>query len=1297
MLHGSIVLCALLVGADQEVVGQRPYEMVWAGRTYDTRPALLDFQSVDGWSVDTRDAAATLARSRQQQIWGDYVAKVTYRGTGRRPSVTLAPPKPVPLPRDADSINFWVYGNNWAWVVDPGTPPVEIALLLSTSDGRQLRVPMGNVRWKEWWVMHRRLNADQRKALQDGAALAGIQIAGGRNTEDRTLWLSSLSVYKENLPPLEFEPRPLRGIAMFPGQGSGTNTGPGKLPFPTREETILPDNLSQDFAVTLEESSGHYVFHYRGPDGHLEYRYHPAAGTLADVSVQWEGRTSRLRPMVDGGVWLVAGEQKPPVLPERAELVSCRRQGQTVQSVWRIEAGEAKAEVTYTLRLWQKSLVVDVRCLGGQIAEVRFGRAEGVDNPRLVTLPYLTGGAQRPAVLVMGAPEKPCFLMGLVDHCRSNASLLTAVNEIAKQGVRYNEGATYSPKTDGRRNDCFERLFLTVSPRFEEVLPNVPNPRSPWMHVTGERVWRAHGAGNRESDYEYWKKVARYGMSKILITDHESGWRDGGESFTFRTRAAPGKGGDEGQADYARKIRALGFRYGIYNNYTDYAPVNEFWNEDWVTRLSDGEWRTAWARCYNPKPARAVEMEARLAPIIQQKFHLDTAYCDVHTAVTPWRNCDFDARVPGAGTFAAVFYAYGEIMLHQKRTWNGPVYSEGNNHWYYCGLTDGNYGQDQVARLPENPWLVDFDLRKLHPLCCNFGMGNPGMFFGRTNGITADKDSAEAKLDRFLAATLAFGHTGFLVMEGGMKNAARSYFMLQQVHARYARQTAASIRYADEQGRLLDTSDAVATGAYRRSQVATRYADGLEVFVNGHPSEPWKLGDRMLPANGWNVDDPSGRLTAWSLMLDGRRADYVDAPAYLYADGRGRLTRFPRALCNGPIAAIPQPGGAVELIPIEGAPVMAIDFGGPGATAEALDADRKSLGPAPTRTSRGLVHVTPLAKAFSYILRPAGKPAVALACPRDRVVPGETVVVTGRQRHEFQVPRDARPGTVLWREFEGASIDFAVVPLVETELTLAGDHCRLDLLSDLPEPAEAQVTLAGQSRSVRLAPRENAAVEWPFPPPTEPGTVRLELTVSSGPLRHAESWLQETETRIVPVAQLSHAFTAGQHLRKGREEAIAGDSGASVHRCESSCGEARLPSIFMHPPYKRGVGCSFALFEPQALPAAPKAALRAKIGKADGSDPGDGILFQVAVVDAGGRQTVVAERSWIEHAWTPIEADLSPWAGQTIRVKLIADVGRKDNSSGDWACWAEPRIESLGPEPVTTLRRDEKQPGDTKK
>ncbi|MDZ7618134.1 MAG: hypothetical protein U1E05_14105, partial [Patescibacteria group bacterium] len=695
--------------AGDEAVGSRPYEMVWANRTEDDHPALIDFEVLDGWTVECVDAEATFTRSREQQLWGQFVGKLVYRGVGKRPTVAVKPPQPIPARGPFDCINFWVYGNNWAWVSDKSTPQVEIALRFQGEEGQTVRIPMDRVRWKEWWVLHRKLNGEQLKQLGPQPLLEAIEVSGGRNEEDRALFFDNLSVYQEELPPLEFAPRPERNLTRFPGQSPGTNTGPGRLPFPTREETLLPDNLTPDFHVQLEETEGTYEFRYRGDDGELVYRYRPQTGTLGDVTAEWVGRGEAFRPMAGGGVYFAVDQGEKAAAPELVEPAGVHREGETVVSAWRCRVGDRNVEVRYTFRLWQKSLIVDVQCLGGDVGEVRFGWAEGVENPRLVTLPFLAGEAQRPAVLAAGPPDRPLFVFAIMDHYRSNASSLFAENKVSDEGVHYNGGSRYASKTDGVRNDCFERLFLTVSPRFEEILPNIANPQSPWKHVAGERVWIAYGAGQREGDYAYWRNIARHGMTKIAITDHEVGWRDGGESFTMRTRAAPGKGGDEGQADYARKLRALGFRYGIYNNYTDYAPVNEHWNEDYVTRLSDGNWQSSWARCYNPKPARAVELEAKLAPIIQRKFQLDTAYCDVHTAVQPWRYCDFDARVPGAGTFAATFYAYGEIMLHQKKTWNGPVYSEGNNHWYYSGLTDGNYGQDQAARLAENPWLVDFN------------------------------------------------------------------------------------------------------------------------------------------------------------------------------------------------------------------------------------------------------------------------------------------------------------------------------------------------------------------------------------------------------------------------------------------------------------------------------------------------------------------------------------------------------------------------------------------------------------
>ncbi|MCX6898058.1 MAG: hypothetical protein NT105_05085 [Verrucomicrobia bacterium] len=1307
----SLLAALFLVAASiaAETIGERPYEMVWANRMTDTHPALIDFENLDGWKVETKDAVATLTLSRAQQLWGKHVGKLVYRADGKQPRVTLRPPKSIAVPQPFDCINFWVYGNNWAWVTDKTTPPVEIAVLLRGKGGAEVRVTMSAVRWKEWWVMHRKLTAEQLDLLKGGATLEGIQISNGRNKEDRTLYLDNLAIYKEELKPLVFEPRRKRGIEMFPGQDDGTNTGPGKLPFPTREETILPDNLTKSFKTTLSKDGEAFVFRYRGSDGELEYRYEPKSGTFGDVTAQWTGRDDWFQPMADGGVFFSSAEQGKALAPEKIELLGCERSGETVVSHWRCHLGGRSAEVSYTFRLWQKSLVMDVKCLGGEVGEVRFGKAVGVENPRLVTLPYMSYGGPRPAVLVAGPPEKPLFIFGIPDYYRSNASLLWAVNTVAADGVTYDGGTRYEPKTDGKRNDCFERLFLTVSPRFEEVLPNIPNPKSPWMHVAGERLWRAHGASDRQRDYETWKNIARYGMTKVVITDHETGWRDGGESFTFRTRAAPKRGGDESQTEYSRKIQALGFRYGIYNNYTDFAPVNEFWGEDMVTRLPNGDWRPAWARCYNPKPSRAVEYEAKLASIIQQKFKLSTAYCDVHTCVTPWSYVDYDARVPGAGTFAATFYAYGEIMLHQKATWNGPVYSEGNHHWFYCGLTDGNYGQDQAAKLPVNPWLVDFDLRKLHPLCCNFGMGNPGMFYGREENLGKTPAERNEHLDRFLAATLAFGHTGFLVMEGGIQNAVRSYFALQQVHAAYAQQTATDIRYADERGQLLAVSAAVATGAFRRSQVATRYANGLRVVVNGHPTETWRVnvppaslpalfGSRAennagrdagatiaLPPNGWFARSADGKLLALSAIVDGHRADYVDSSAYLYADGRGTFTRFAKATSDGQLIVHKRGDGSMEIIPVGKCASFGVSLLGKAATAIALDKEGKEIGAAETRFSRGLVYVTPQTNAFSYILKPTAKPVAALSCPRSEVVPGETVVVRGREQHEFRVPADAKLGMRLWQEFEGTWIDFTVVPLADAKLSL-NDKLQLDIVPHQAHSASAEVTLGEVRQSVQLTPEQPARLAFDFKQPAREEVRELPLRIVAGDLRHEQKWWLLTEESIESVVAMPEKHETGQCLRNASPTGLDGKSGASVHPDgHMTCGNETKQGLFMHPPYQGGVGLAFALYEPVTLPREPAAAFRCHIGKRDGSDRGDGVVFRVAVIEPDGKETVVAEKQRAEHAWTPLEADLSRWAGRNIRIKLISDVGPANNSSGDWACWANPRIESREPVLKTTL------------
>ena len=86
-------------GEDKEVIGQRPYEMEWANRTEDTHPSLIDFEDLTGWQVETTIANAQFKRSQEQQLWGKYVAKLTYSETGANPEIRITSPSPRPNPK----------------------------------------------------------------------------------------------------------------------------------------------------------------------------------------------------------------------------------------------------------------------------------------------------------------------------------------------------------------------------------------------------------------------------------------------------------------------------------------------------------------------------------------------------------------------------------------------------------------------------------------------------------------------------------------------------------------------------------------------------------------------------------------------------------------------------------------------------------------------------------------------------------------------------------------------------------------------------------------------------------------------------------------------------------------------------------------------------------------------------------------------------------------------------------------------------------------------------------------------
>ncbi len=1298
-LLASVVLLA-------ETIGVRPYEMDWAGRTTDTYPdkVLEDFENEsDVWTGECIGGTIAVERSRERQLFGDYVLKATYSNTADgAQTYYLRPPKPLAAPEKFDTVTLWAHGNREALYKDPRSiGSVCIFVQLQNDAGQTAEIEMASVIWDEWFLCHKRLTSKQEEQFsRPGTTVTAIILKPAKNREPRTLYFDSLTLYTEEFKPLTFTQRPKRGIPLFPGQDPGANTGEGTLPFPNREDTILPDSAGNNAQITINKEDNAFIFQYYADDGELKVTYKPETGTWSDFTASWNG-CPPFQPLFNGGAkFLGRGAQS-------AELVSCEIQDGKVRAVWNYTLLDGRAhEVTYQFCLKGKTLVLDTLSSNAdnQFEVVSYGEVKGVKCLDLVQIPYYdyAGNAGRPAVALVQAGGQEFFLSGHTDWYLSNASRPQGGQYPFSDKLQFNGQVMYIPKTDGQRNDVYERFFVTISPVFEEHLPNIPNPKSPWKHVTGSIIWRAHGASNREKDKQYWYNVWRHGMRKCLVTDHETMWRDGEESFTFRTRPAPKKGGDEGERDYARYMQdTLGFVYGPYNNFTDFAPVNEYWDTDMVGRSSNNQLQRAWRRCYGPKPLRGVEYCERLAPVIQEKFHFSTAYCDVHTAATPWDRCDYDYRVPGAATFAQTFYAYGEIMLLQKKAWNGPVYSEGPHFCYYSGLTDGNYGQDRSYRIISRPWLVDFDLRKTHEQECNFGIGSMGMYFGeQTNGQgnnTWQTDGhAEEHLDRFFTAIAAFGHPGFLVMEGGIRNAMRSYYLFQQIETQYTQASVKNIFYCGEDGGLYNTTEAIKNGAYRDSQLVIDYDNGTHVVANGSKTHDLNITHAgrtvALRPNSFVAWTDDGRYLATNGQHHGLVADYVESPEYIFLDGRDKMNHtMPKADGSGCVVCRSDDAEHWEFIGLDGAQG---GFAVEGGNARAYAHDGTDLGPAKAVRCRGYLYVLPVEGAFSYKLeKSAVTPETRLSSDAYEVFSGDTVVVKTPKGPVERVISGA-PGQRVWVEVDGQYLCFVVRKLVVFQASLQNDGRALSFT--LHNPGATAVSLEIQPSfasggKVEMPPYGMTRMDLPLPVGLAEGEEQISVGFSRGDLR--ENW-KGTLVRKMVKEVIFDDFTNQNKFTKGgiirAKETTIDPFGlgarADVHSA-MICGAVSRRGINTHPPYHEGCAGDVFVSYQLELPKVRDIVLTGFVGKRDGSSIGDGINFLVGVTPEGyDFESIVSETHVMKHEWVPIEADLSQWAGKKIQLRLIQPLGPKLDTTGDWGCWGDLNITRKEPHLKTTLK-----------
>jgi len=893
----------------------RPYEFIWSGRKAEGGEPLIDFEQLNGWTVDVEgDADARVERTQELQLWGRYVGKFTYRDPTGDSRIVLRPPEPLPIRDRFNSVSCWIHGHPGLDAAAASRRPVEVAVLVRHADGSHMRIPLAPIDWNGWWLAHRVLSEAVLEEVRFPCLLTGIEFRHCRAETETAIYLDSLRFYSERLPPLQFESRPARNLTLFPGQSAGVHTGERRLPFPTREDTIVPTLSSGDYTNRVyEDDRGVFHFVYQGAEEKLEYTFEPLNG-LSGIEARWNGHP--VARVLDGAG--VRGFERP-----EGTITVRRMDGHTVWVQYR-------SGVSYALRMRGRSLLVDVLARGGEATGFRLGRLSGVRQPRAVPVPGLTmGRGPHPAVAVLesGSAGEPASMFASVflDWYRSNASELYALQVVDTDAITVNGGARYKHTTAGRRNDLFERVVVTVAPRIEEVLPTIPNPVGRRSDMAAKRLWvNTSGPVDLKAEHETCVQLRQLGATHIVQCTGSEVWQDEYESYSLRTRAAPHRGGDAVLKWYVDAQQSLGWRSGLYANYYDLSPLSQHWSKDAVQRTASGNWKRAAAGNYAMKAVRALEWQERLSPIVKSRFGPDAVFVDRVTSQPPWASTDYDERVPGAGTFTQPFYCYGELLLNESDVYEGPVIGAGGAQWLYAGLLDASLGSAAHPAIGTGqPYLPLFYLLQIHPRSATYGLGRLPEYFDGETEWQAEPDRA---VDEYLAAQLAYGTAGRLVPpKVGLRRLCRSYYMMEQVQQRYALRRPEAVEYWDGQ-RMFDTSEAVKSGAYTRSQLRVRYPGNLRLWVNGSPDRAWEVGvggeEWKLPPFGWLA--AGSDFFECSVEHEGRRVDYVQSPEYVYYDGRDEETPFLNLACASSLLLRRGSGGReLEVLNINRAPRFA--------------------------------------------------------------------------------------------------------------------------------------------------------------------------------------------------------------------------------------------------------------------------------------------------------------------------------------------------------------------------------------
>ncbi|MBT3376425.1 MAG: hypothetical protein HN742_41880 [Lentisphaerae bacterium] len=863
------------------VPSSRYYELEWSQRE-ESPPAQVAFEDLAGWrGTAGRGCEASVEASVERLAWRNQLAKLEYVSPDRPATVFLQPPTPVIIDKLFDAASMWLYAD-FDRMKDRHP---QVSAHLEDAAGRDFSVDLGSVHNSHWVLLHGVLPRVLRGQLRFPVRFLGVSLSVGPVKEKRRLYLESIAFYQRNREPFTENTRPAEPTFPFPGVGS--------LP-------SAPDGVT----VSSARDAGVVHFTSVSATGTLSYRIRPDQGVLNGISAKWNDGPW-FEPTAGGQLKLELLPAVPVATP--ANVASAEMRDGTLLVRW--ERG-AEWSAEYVLR--GRTLVVDVVCRGGTAEGIRFGRVRGLPDARPVEVPYLRYGMGYCTPVACG---NGLFVSVLPDWYHSDCSVVNGSVPKHEDGVGLMLGTDYLPLTDGRRNDLRERVMVTVSPEFAEVLPSIPHPPSPHMARLAPYMFCMVGYIRPA----FLKTLKRYGIDQVITCDFARFYvQEFPAGFAGRWRPHPSLSLDQIR-DYRRTIKDLGYLFGAYGDIRDWFPLNGFWDENCVSLDSQGDLVEGWYGNFRTKPNYLPVMARLVGEKVKEHYPPDSVYMDTQTCVG-LKACDYEVGVPGAGV-ARDQVLFNADCIVKTKDYYGTVMSEAAYRWLYAGVADMDYGSLFMGR-PANsiPPLVDFDLLKIHPLNLGTMMGyGPSIFFERGSedlrAVYRDRGAGTGPEEfyRYVSASLAYGHmlmTGYSYLPP-LSRMIHLYALMQGIQTEYLLDTAAEIAYHDGTT-FVSTSQALLNDTQKLGRVRVRYSRGLTVTVN-YSETAWHVDGYELPPFGWLISKPESIL-AFSALLDGRRVDYVRCPDYIYLNTGEQMAAVEALEAQGAVW-LKREGAAWRLIP----------------------------------------------------------------------------------------------------------------------------------------------------------------------------------------------------------------------------------------------------------------------------------------------------------------------------------------------------------------------------------------------